>query len=259
MRPHYYLKTIIFLLFFLDNNIIVYGQNPVKFDDSNIHAEVDSYIAKRCGVEDETGSAIDCGTNIGEWDVSGVTNMSYLFYSADGKSSSFNQNLNSWNTSSVTNMAWMFKGATAFNSDLHWDVSNVVNMNGMFSGASSFNKDISGWNTSSVENMMFMFADAASFNQDLGAWNISSVKEMHYAFMFASSYNQNLCAWADNFPYNSATNIFFNSGCTYTSTPLWASKGSWKYQKGPFCASACSPEDSVSCSCSHSGCIISFH
>lgn len=254
---HYYLKTIL-LLFFLDN--IVSGQNTEKVDDSDIHAKVKDYIARDCGVEDATGKAIDCGTNISDWDTSGVTNMSYLFYNADGKSSSFNQDLSKWNTSSVTHMNWMFKGARSFNSDLNWDVSNVVNMNGMFSGATSFNGDISSWNPKNVTSMNYMFQDATSFNRDISSWNISSVKEMNYMFMFTSSYNQNLCDWGDKFPYDSATNIFFNSGCTNTSTPLWVSKGSWEYKKGPFCASAsCPPFDSVSYACSQSGCIISFH
>ena len=129
----------------------------------------------------------------------------------------------------------------------------------MFSGAEKFNGNISSWNPKNVTSMNYMFQDATSFNRDISSWNISSAKEMNYMFMFASSYNQNLCDWGDKFPYDSATNIFFNSGCTNTSTPLWVSKGSWEYKKGPFCASAsCPPFDLVSYSCSHSGCIISF-
>ena len=134
--PHYYLKTIL-LLFFLDN--IVSGQNPViKVDDSDIHAKVQDYINEGCQVEDATGKVSnDCGgNNISNWDTSSVTNMSYLFYNADGNSSSFNQDLSKWNTSSVTHMNWMFKNLRSFNRDLlttseSWDVSNVVNMNGM--------------------------------------------------------------------------------------------------------------------------------
>ena len=132
--PHYYLKTILFL-FFLDN--IVSGQDVKKVDDSDIHARVESYIKDECGVAGINGAVNDCdGDNISDWDTSSVTNMSYLFYNADGNSSSFNQDLSKWNTSSVTHMNWMFKNLRSFNRDLlttseSWDVSNVINMNGM--------------------------------------------------------------------------------------------------------------------------------
>ena len=42
--------------------------------------------------------------NIAEWDVSAVTDMSYLFRDT----SQFNQDLSSWNVSQVTNMEGMF-------------------------------------------------------------------------------------------------------------------------------------------------------
>ena len=45
--------------------------------------------------------------------------------------------------SGVTNMSWMFAGASAFNGDIGgWDTSGVTNMSAMFSGSSAFNQDI---------------------------------------------------------------------------------------------------------------------
>jgi surface protein len=80
--------------------------------------------------------------------------------------------------------------------------------------------------------MSAMFREASSFNQDLMAWNTPAVTNMCDMFNGATSFNQNLCSWQDNFSYNSACNIFQNSGCTYTSTPS-------SVTKGPFCASDC--------------------
>jgi hypothetical protein len=53
---------------------------------------------------------------------------------------------------------------------------------------------------------------------------------MESMFKDASSFNQNLCAWKDNFPYDGATDIFVNSGCTFKGNPVSATQG-------PFCAS----------------------
>ncbi len=81
--------------------------------------------------------------------------------------------------SGVTDMRFMFYGATAFNQPInHWDVSNVTEMRGMFFGASSFNQDLSGWDVSNVTEMRGMFYDASSFNQDIGGWDVSNVQTM---------------------------------------------------------------------------------
>ena len=61
---------------------------------------------------------------IGSWDVSDVTDMSYLFLSNIGNANplaganKFNADLSKWVVSSVTNMGRMFEGATKFNADL---------------------------------------------------------------------------------------------------------------------------------------------
>ena len=47
-------------------------------------------------------------SDIGFWDTSNVTNMSYMFAGA----AAFNQDIGSWDTSSVTDMKWMLYGAS---------------------------------------------------------------------------------------------------------------------------------------------------
>ena len=84
----------------------------------------------------------DCNT----WNVSKVTDMSFMFYK-----SQFNSNISNWNVSKVTNMRRMFL-QSQFNGDISkWNISNVTNMDGMFIN-SKFNGDISKWNIESLKN-----------------------------------------------------------------------------------------------------------
>ena len=77
--------------------------------------------------------------DIGDWDVSEVTDMSYLFYGQ-----TVNQSLASWNTANVVSMMGMFEGST-FDEDIrHWDVRNVENFGSMFKDA-SFAQDLTQW------------------------------------------------------------------------------------------------------------------
>ena len=59
---------------------------------------------------------------IGDWDVSNVTDMGYMFYDA----SSFNQPIGDWDVGNVDYMAYMFYQASAFNQDIsNWCVTNI--------------------------------------------------------------------------------------------------------------------------------------
>nr|WP_244831640.1 BspA family leucine-rich repeat surface protein [Candidatus Vampirococcus lugosii] len=53
----------------------------------------------------------DFNQDIGNWDVSNVTDMEGMFLRAE----SFNQDISNWNVSNVTNMSMMFEEAKAFN------------------------------------------------------------------------------------------------------------------------------------------------
>ena len=78
---------------------------------------------------------------MGEWDVSGVTDMSGMFSYA----ASFNADVSKWDVSNVKDMSSMFIGAKSFNCDISkWDVSGVTDMDGMFHGATSFKQNLCG-------------------------------------------------------------------------------------------------------------------
>ena len=141
--------------------------------------------------------------------------------------------MNSWCVGNVTDMSYLFAEMEGFNEDISgWDTSSVINMENMLWYATSFNGDLSSWNTTNVWNMAGMFEGATSFNGNLSSWNTSNVILMVWMFYGATSFNQDLCAWRDEFPYNDASLIFANSGCTYQDDPQ-------EDQKGPFCASDC--------------------
>jgi surface protein len=63
----------------------------------------------------------------------------------------FNQNIGAWDTSKVTNMSYVFAIAHMFNNGEDssigsWNTSQVTNMNNMFYNAIVFNQNLSGWN-----------------------------------------------------------------------------------------------------------------
>ncbi|MFW9974170.1 MAG: BspA family leucine-rich repeat surface protein [Candidatus Thorarchaeota archaeon] len=130
--------------------------------------------------------------DISAWDVSSVTDMNHMFYDA----SAFNQDISAWDVSSVTDMSYMLHALNAFNQDISaWDVSNVIDMSYMFYYTSAFNQDISAWDVSSVTDMRGMFYWAAAFDQNIGAWDVSNVTDMSYMFYYASAFNQDIGTW----------------------------------------------------------------
>lgn len=140
-------------------------------------------------------NAVSFNGDIGNWDVSSVTNMVYMFGMFE-VAGSFNQDISSWNVSNVSDMTWMFNNAASFNQDISaWDVSNVTNMSYMFSNASSFNQNIGRWDVSNVTDMKYMFYYAKAFDQDISDWDVSSVTDMKYMFKDALVFNEDIGSW----------------------------------------------------------------
>jgi surface protein len=132
------------------------------------------------------------GHRIGEWDVSDVTDMSYMFHSTNA----FDDDISGWDTSNVTDMREMFRDARAFNGDVsRWDTSNVTTMFGTFAFADAFNGDISRWDVSNVTTMYGMFCNASVFDGDLSGWDTSNVVDMNYMFCGALVFNCDISGW----------------------------------------------------------------
>jgi len=151
-----------------------------------------SSVESMDGIFEEATSLTANDSNIGEWDVSSVTNMASTFKRA----SNFNQDISGWNVSSVTNMNSMFVRTDSFDQDIGgWDVSNVVDMRRMFYRANSFDQDISGWDVSSVTEMTSLFFNAEKFDQDIGEWDVSSVTDAEEMFAGADVFDQDISSW----------------------------------------------------------------
>ena len=162
---------------------------------------------------------------IGSWDVSQVTDMSFMF----SRAKEFNADISEWDVSNVRNMSNMFSNAAAFNQNIsNWNVSNVTQMDQMFFGAKAFNQDLSKWKVLNVKDMEKMFHGASAFNKDISSWNVSSVRKMQHMFDGATAFNRNLTDWGKRgLNINVDVHYMFNrSGVSEQNQPMWYHKES---------------------------------
>ena len=127
-------------------------QNPIDFNDIDV-SNLDSFCIMLKGIFYETKFKY---IDISYWDVSNVTNMSFMFFGCERLKSV--GDISKWDVSSVTDMSYMFCDCCSLNQNLsEWNVSNVTDMMYMFYKCKSFNQDLSGWNVSNVIKMDDMF------------------------------------------------------------------------------------------------------
>ena len=160
--------------------------------------------------------------DIGNWDISKVTNTKNMFYSSEitnvdvskwqtshitdmnGMFSNCSNlkslDVSNWNTSKATDTSRMFTNCNALAKlDVsHWKTSNITDMSEMFNNCNSLTTmAVENWDTSKVENMSAMFNHCSSITElDLSKWNTESIKAVPgtflghgYAFMFANCDN----------------------------------------------------------------------
>ena len=173
--------------------------------------------------------------DIDRFDVSNVTDMSFMFYDMERILNFYG--LSSWNTSKVSNMSYMFastlvrrydqQGADLYPEFLkNWDTSNVKDMSSMFQSCDGL-KDLdflSKWNTSNVTNMSGMFFWCRSLLNIDGVkdWNTSNVTDMSGMF--------NECLQSTNACPRGGGNCLLNHNLTSSSSNLDALK-KWDVSK----------------------------
>ena len=158
-------------------------RNPIDFNDIDV-SNIDSFYNRNIdkGIFSHTDFKY---IDISDWDVSNVTDMSYMFFECEELESV--GDLSKWDVSNVKSMNSMFFYCAELKStgDISkWDVSNVNDMGNMFECCESFNQDLSSWNISNVTDMDFMFYGCKSFNQDISNWNVSNVRYKNFMFNY---------------------------------------------------------------------------
>ncbi|CAD7962454.1 unnamed protein product [Amoebophrya sp. A25] len=122
----------------------------------------------------------DRGRGLESWDVSSVTDISYMFSNTEVH---FDppRGLGRWDVSSVRDMSGVFRNATAMTGGgiSAWNVANVTSMFHIFSGASRFNEpNLGKWNVAAVERFDGAFHAATQFAQPLNDWDLSKAFEV---------------------------------------------------------------------------------
>ena len=135
---------------------------------------------------------------IAEWDISQLTDLSFVFCAAEGtsfysdngcnpKCAAFNSPLDGWDVSNVVTLRYTFFRARAFNQSLaRWSMTSLRSLEQTFNGASSLNQPLP-WVTTQLTNMKATFAYASAFNQALSSWDVTKVTTFWSAFLAADA------------------------------------------------------------------------
>ena len=125
--------------------------------------------------------------HISKWDLSKITNISYIFSSCQKIISL--PDISNWNIKNVTDISGMFYGCSSLISlpDIsNWNTIKVKYMNSFFDGCNALLTlpDITSWNTSNVIKMDKLMNECFSLRKlsDISKWNTSKVKDMSYMF-----------------------------------------------------------------------------
>ena len=130
------------------------------------------------------------------------------------KMGDFNQRVNSWDMSEVTDASYIFAGAANFNREINWRAPKIQSLAALLFGASKFNKDITIKEAKPVY-LGFFLAGASSFDSKINM-DTSECSDFSSMFMEASKFNQPI-----NFNFIKAASIFeFLKGAKNFNQPI---------------------------------------
>lgn len=126
------------------------------------------------------------GSALQHWDVSYVTDLSYMFAGVS-ITPSVSSSLHNWDTRRVTRLKGLFQGASLLASSLgieSWDVSQVTDISSLWRDCSSRNGTpitLSHWNTRGVRDMSHLWQGSTNLTiSGLANWDTSAVTDLSY-------------------------------------------------------------------------------
>lgn len=165
-----------------------------------------------------------------------VTTMSAMF---QGCSNFTGGHVGDFDVSSVTDMSFMFKDAALFDQDLStWNTENVLTMESMFENCEYFAGDVSTWNVSRVQSFEKTFTGCSNFTSDISGWVVANVSKFDQMLLGATNFSHNLCNWRTTVSklklYPTTTIMFGNTECPAQGQPIFPVP--WAPEKsGPWC------------------------
>lgn len=131
--------------------------------------------------------------NLSNWDISNVTDLSYLFANSSALSN-YIKGIDNWNTNSVKTVIYMLQNVSSHNASnileqmTNWDTSEITNMNSMCEGVRPCpNIDFSTMNLSNVETLR-RFCYEGSYSTNTTGTIVVKLPSMNKNTTFESSF-----------------------------------------------------------------------
>jgi surface protein len=143
----------------------------VALNNSNFSTARDLWFTDQAQAETTYGL-------IENWNTTAVTNMNAAFKGNAGViRNDFNEDIGNWDVSNVTDMSDMLRTQPLFNQDIgSWDTSKVSKFVFMFYFSTAFNQDISGWDITGAWNMFGMLEGVVNYNHSFAGWDVSTIQ-----------------------------------------------------------------------------------
>jgi surface protein len=190
---------------------------------------VDTSGVSSCTINSMFQNDTSFNQDVGNWNVSNVTNMGNMFNSAFMFNNGGSDSIKNWYAPKCTSFSAMFNASNAstlshrFNQPLPIlvDTSGVSSciLANMFLNNTSFNQNVGTWNVSNVTNMGNMFQNASMFNNDasnsIQSWYAPKCTTFSAMFSGASRFNQPLPILVDTSGVDCSLSFMFQNDASF--------------------------------------------